>query len=75
MMSGLANSVAEECWLSPSIVETTRVPYAHRWQGAALNPPTLNWINVRDPFYFLGYGIPYIYVKRIFFLPRVMLAK
>ena len=27
----------------------------------------LNWINVRDPLYFLGYGIPYIYVKRILF--------
>ena len=25
------------------------------------------WINVRDPLYFLGYGIPYIYVKRILF--------
>ena len=22
-------------------------------------------INVRDPVYFLGYGIPYIHVKRI----------
>ena len=28
---------------------------------------TLNWIHVRDPLYFLGYGIPYIYVKRILF--------
>ena len=26
-----------------------------------------NCINVRDPLYFLGYGIPYIYVKRILF--------
>ena len=26
-----------------------------------------NWINVRDPLYFLGYGIPYIYENRIFF--------
>ena len=25
------------------------------------------WINVRDPVYFLGYGIPYIYEKRILF--------
>ena len=25
------------------------------------------WINVRDPLYFLGLGIPYIYVKRILF--------
>ena len=37
------------------------------------------WINVRDPLtlYFLVYGIPYIYVKRILFLPgpRVMWAK
>ena len=23
-------------------------------------PQHSNWINVRDPFYFLGYGIPYI---------------
>ena len=23
------------------------------------------WINVRDPLYFLGYGIPYIYAKRM----------
>ena len=28
------------------------------------------WINVRDPLYFLGYGIPHIYVKKdpFFFL-------
>ena len=26
-----------------------------------------DWINVRDPLYFLGYGIPYIYEKRILF--------
>ena len=25
------------------------------------------WINVRDPLYFLVYGIPYIYEKRILF--------
>ena len=24
-----------------------------------------NWINVRDPLYFLRYGILYVYVKRI----------
>ena len=29
----------------------------------------LFWINVRDPLYFLGCGIPYIYVKRILFSP------
>ena len=34
-----------------------------------------NWINVRDPLYFLGYGIPYIYVKRILFLAGAMWAK
>ena len=30
----------------------------------------LNWNNVRDPLYFLGRGIPYIYVKKdpVFFL-------
>ena len=28
---------------------------------------TLIWINVRDPLYFLGYGTPHIYVKRILF--------
>ena len=27
--------------------------------------PDLLRINVRDPLYFLGYGIPYIHVKRI----------
>ena len=27
----------------------------------------LLWINVRDPLYFLGYGIPYTYLKRILF--------
>ena len=32
-------------------------------------------INVRDPLYFLGYGIPHIYEKGSFFLPRVMWAK
>ena len=26
-----------------------------------------DWINVRDPLYFLGYGIPYMYVKSILF--------
>ena len=31
------------------------------------NFKALSWINVRDPLYFLGYGIPYIYVKRILF--------
>ena len=33
------------------------------------------WINVRDPLYFLGYGIPYIYEKGSFLLPGVMWAK
>ena len=32
-------------------------------------------INVRDPLYFLGYGIPCIYVKGLLSLPRVMWAK
>ena len=26
-----------------------------------------DWINVRDPLHFLGYGIPYIFEKRILF--------
>ena len=34
------------------------------------------WINVRDPLYFLGYGIPFRFMKKgAFFLPRVMWAK
>ena len=37
----------------------------------------LFWINVRDPLYFWGYGIPYNYLckKDPDFLPRVMWAK
>ena len=33
------------------------------------------WINVRDPLYFLVYGIPYIHEKGSSFLPGVMWAK
>ena len=36
--------------------------YARTWTHTPLN-----WINVKDPLYFLGYGIPRIYVKRILF--------
>ena len=35
----------------------------------------VNWINVRDPLYFLVSGVPYIYVKKDPFFPRVMWAK
>ena len=37
--------------------------------------PWYYWINVRDPLYLLGYGLPYMYVKRISCLPRVIWAK
>ena len=35
--------------------------------GSNEDPGPVIWINVRDPLYFLGYGIPSIYVKRILF--------
>ena len=36
-------------------------PWAEWWGGG------FNWISARDTLYFLGYGIPYIYMQEILF--------
>ena len=56
-----------------------RTYYMGTWASRAFTRRILGlniyWINVRDPLYFWGYGIPNICVKRMFFLPRAMWAK
>ena len=47
-------------------------PYYYHYQVLVLNIANVTydyyyWINVRVPLNFLGYGIPYIYEKRILF--------
>ena len=48
---------------------------AHEKSCRSLHVGGLDWINARDPLYFWGCGIPYIYVKGSPIFPRVMWAK